>query len=160
MPQEINVKEWLWRYSRMKRHVRRLQGEYDEIVSVQESVSAVTYDGMPNGSGDIRDLSDLMMVRERMRKNLEAATSNMTKAYLEIMQAISQLDTDLKRSVISLRYVQMKDNYKANTFVDVSNIVGYDKSYVVHVHGEALQDLRVIIATLKKSHQIAPNSTK
>ena len=147
---KINVKDWLWRYSKAKRHVRRLQGEYDELISIQESAGAISYDGMPLGSGDNSDLADLMIVRDRMRRNLEKANGQMTAAYLDIMKAISMLDTDLKRSVISLRYLQLKDDYKANTFSEVSNIVGYDKDYIAHVHGDALRDLRTIIPSLKK----------
>ena len=149
---QLNVKDWLWRYRRAKMNVRRLQGEYEELASVQESVGAVTYDGMPH-SGENHDLSDLMAMRDRAISNLIKANHRMTVAYDEITEAISRLDTDLKRSVISLRYLQLHDDYNANTFSDVSRMVGYDKSYIAHVHGDALQDLRAIIPTIQKHNK-------
>lgn len=146
---QIDVKAWLWRYSKEKRNVIRLRGEYDELVSIQESVSAVTYDGMPHGSGDNHDLSDLMIMRDRTRQDLEEATARMTAAFLEIQDAISQLDTELMRSIISLRYVKLKKNYTVTSFPEIAGLVGYDESYVTHVHGDALKELRAIIPRVK-----------
>ena len=143
--QEINVKEWLWRYRNAKLAVQRLQGEYDELVSIQESVGTVNYDGMPHGSGDNHDLSDLMIVRDRMLTNLIRAKHRMTVSYDEITEAISMLDSEVKRSVISLRYIQTKNEYQVNTLADVAEAICYEYSYIRRVHGEALQDLRSII---------------
>lgn len=141
---QFNVKDWLWRYRRAKMNVRRLQGEYEELASVQESVGAVTYDGMPH-SGENHDLSDLMVMRDRVITNLIKANHRMTVAYDEITEAISMLDSEVKRSVISLRYIQTKNEYQVNTLADVAEAICYEYSYIRRVHGEALQDLRSII---------------
>ena len=140
---QFNVKDWLWRYRRAKMNVRRLQGEYEELASVQESVGAVTYDGMPH-SGENHDLSDLMIMRDRAISNLFKANHSMTVAYDEITEAISMLDSEVKRSVISLRYIQTKNEYQVNTLADVAEAICYEYSYIRRVHGEALQDLRSI----------------
>lgn len=141
---KINVKDWLWRYRRAKMNVRRLQGEYEELASVQESVGAVTYDGMPH-SGENHDLSDLMVMRDRAISNLIKANHRMTVAYDEITEAIGMLDSEVKRAVISLRYIQTKNDYQINTLADVAEAICYEYSYIRRVHGEALQDLRSII---------------
>lgn len=149
----IDVKEWLWRYRNAKLAVQRLQGEYDELISIQESVGTVNYDGMPHGSGDNHDLSDLMIVRDRMLTNLIRAKHRMTVSYDEITDAISHLDNELKRSIISLRYVQPKHDNEPNSLSDVADLIKYEYSYVRKVHGEALLDLRIIIPQIAKTHK-------
>ena len=85
-----------------------------------------------------------MVMRDRAITNLIKANHRMTVAYDEITEAISMLDSEVKRSVISLRYIQTKNEYQVNTLADVAEAICYEYSYIRRVHGEALQDLRSI----------------
>lgn len=133
------VKEWLWRYRRAKQEVRRLEGEYAELVSVQESVCAVKQDGMPHGSNPA-DLSNLIIVRDRMLTRLIRAKQNMSTVYCEIMDALDKLD-NLEHTVLSLRYIQLKEDNTARNFNEIASAVCYSLRTVTEAHSTALQKL-------------------
>lgn len=147
--QNIVIKDWLWRYRRAKLEVRRLEGEYQELVSVQESAGAVSYDGMPGG-GKISDMSDLIIVRDRILTKLVNAKARMAAAYVEISNAIAELD-NVEQQILSLRYIQLKEDYKVRDMDEIGTLIVYSPSFVKKKHGEALQKLVPIIARQQKS---------
>ena len=142
------VKDWLWRYRRAKLEVHRLDGEYAELVSVQESAGAMAYDGMPGG-GKITDMSDLMIVRDRILSKLIEAKARMAEAYVEISNAISELE-HTEQQILSLRYIQLKDNYGVRDMDEIARMILYSPSHVKKIHGEALQKLIPIIEKMKR----------
>ena len=146
--QNMEVKEWLWRYRRAKLEVRRLEGEYAELVSVQESAGAMSYDGMPGG-GKITDMSDLMIVRDRILSKLIKAKAKMAEAFVEISNAISQLE-HADQQIMSLRYIQLVDGYGVRDMDEIAAIIVYSPSFVKKKHGEALQKLAPIVFQKKK----------
>lgn len=134
------VKEWLWRYRRAKLNLQRLEGEYAELVSIQESAGAITYDGMPAASGNIADLSNLMVSRDNVLSKVVRAKKQLFDIYFEITSALEELDS-VERDVISLRYIQLKDGYGIRDFDEIADTIKYTKRYVQKVHGFALQKL-------------------
>ena len=141
----LAVKDWLWRYRRAKLELRRLDGEYRELISVQEAASAVQYDGMPKASGNISDLSNLMIARDKMLTRLIRAKEEMTRAYIEITQAIDALDHSVERDIMSYRYIQLVSGYGVMDWKDIASRVGYSTIHVKRVHGIALCKLSKMI---------------
>lgn len=143
------VKDWLWRYRRAKLEVCRLEGEYAEMVSVQESAGAIAYDGMPGG-GKITDMSDLMIVRDRILTKLIKAKTRMAETYVEISNAISELE-HTEQQIMSLRYIQLVDGYGVRDMDEIAKVILYSPSHVKKIHGAALQKLVPIIAKIQKT---------
>lgn len=144
------VKDWLWRYRDAKLELRRLDGEYRELVSAQEAVGAVNYDGMPTMSNSIHDLSDLMVTRDRILSRLIKAKDLTTRTYIEIADAIDQLDYPIEKDVMSYRYIQFPDGYGRMDWDEIAARVHYSCAHVQRVHGIALSKLAVIIRRMAK----------
>lgn len=144
------VKDWLWRYREAKIAIRRLEGEYEELVSIQESAGSIKYDDMPHGSSSNPDLSNLIIVRDQSMTKLIKAKSRAVTAYSEIMNAIEQLDKDVEKEIISLRYVQLHDNLDINSMNDIANIIKYSPDFVKRSHGIALTKLGRIVFPSEK----------
>ena len=143
---EINasVKEWLWRYRKAKLEVLRLESEYEEMRSVQESIKAITYSDMPKGSSSCPDLSRLMIARERLIVSLSKAKQNMLNVHLEIIEAIEKLDDNAEKDIMLLRYVCLKEGYGKNSIEEIADTIKYSPSFVKKKHGSALIKLGVI----------------
>lgn len=142
------VKSWLWRYRDAKLDLRRLDGEYRELVSAQEAAGAISYDGMPTSSNTISDLSDLMVARDRLLSKIIKAKNRMTKAYVEITRAIDQLDYPIEKDIMSYRYIQLPDGYGLMEWQEIADNIRYSSAHVQKVHGIALSKLADIIRNL------------
>lgn len=144
---EINrqVKTWLWRYRYAKLDVVRLDGEYRELLSTQESTGAINYDGMPTGSGKIADLSNLMVQRDNSLTRLNRAICYMSTTREEITDAIDQLAYEKERAVLSLRYVQLKDKYDIRDMCEIASLLGCSESRAKTLHSLGLQNLYPIL---------------
>ena len=146
--QNAYVKDWLWRYRKAKLEVRRLEGEYEELVSIQESAGAVNYDGMPHGS-ESPDLSSLIIMRDSSLSKIIKARRKMADTLAEIIRAIDMLE-DVERDIISLRYVQLVDGFGIRSMEEIADSIKYTSRYVQKIHGVALQKLYSIIPQITK----------
>ena len=138
------VKTWLWRYRYAKLEVRRLEGEYRELVETQESTGAIKYDGMP-ATGNITDLSDIIVQRDRSLTKLNRAISNMCAVRDEITTAIDKLQYEKEKAVLSYRYIQLRGQFEIRSFQEIASILGYSESRVKTLHALGLQNLSPII---------------
>jgi len=141
------TKAWLWRYRMLRLEVRRLKEEYDELVSVQESVGAISYDGMPGGS-KVSDLSDLIVSRQHRLDRIINASSKLSVVNDEISTAISMLSSQPEQDVMSCRYLRLKPNLDSYSITEIADYLGYSVSQTKTVHGAALVNLPGIINTL------------
>ena len=141
------VKAWLWRYRGLRLELRRLQQEYEELVSVQESVSAIRYDGTPGG-GQITDLSNLIVSRSHHIERMMRVSDQLSKANDEISTAISMLDRQAEQDVMSCRYLRLKPNLDSYGINEISDYLGYSLSQTKTIHGAALVKLPGIINAL------------
>lgn len=116
-----------------------LEAEYEALLIAQESARAVRYDGA--GSGEkMADLSDLMVARERIMESLVARRKEMNSSCSEIIDAANELG-GLKRTIIILRYVHLKNGYRVNSLGDIARMLDYSTSHVKRIHQEALEAL-------------------
>ena len=141
------VKSWLWRYRGLRLELRRLQEEYDELVSVQESVSAIRYDGTP-GSSQATDLSSMIVSRSHHIERMARVSERLSVANDEISTAISMLDRQSEQRVMSCRYLRLKTNLESYSIAEVSEYLKFSVSQTKTIHGAALNRLYPIIKTL------------
>ena len=144
------VKDWLWRYRNAKMRVRRLEGEYEELVSIQEAVGSVKYDDMPHAQSGNPGLDNLIITRDNSLSKVIKAKQRAVDVYAEIMDAIEQLDMDREKDIISLHYVQLKDNFDTHSMNEIANIINYSPDYVKRIHGIALVKLSKIVFPSEK----------
>ena len=58
------AKAWLRRYADCVKDMQTIEMQYQELVEAQESTGAIRYSDMPKSSGNQKDLSDYMVIRE------------------------------------------------------------------------------------------------
>jgi len=138
------AKNWLWRYRKAKLDCLGLESEYQAVCATQECAGAVQYTGMPGGSGNISDLSDLMVRREAIMNRLIAKQKEMSNACVEIIGVADRL-SGVGRDIILLRYVRLKDGYRVRSFVEIGRELGYSESQIKRYHSEALQKVEKMI---------------
>ena len=153
---DILIRQWLWRYYDAKRDTIRLEHEYAEIVSIQESAGAISYDGMPACGNTIHDLSDMVLVRDGAISRLLRAKQKQAKCYSEITQAISKLDYSIERDIISMRYTYFSDGGRKTEWEDIAQKFNFSASHVKRVHGIAIQKLIRIVG----KRNLTRNDTK
>ena len=134
----LDTKHWLWRYRDAKKAVRRIEAEYRELVSIQESAGAVSYDGMPKATGNPSDLSGIVIARDNVLSKLIRATRKASNVYSELIGAVEKLDTDIEKDIIFERYVHLKDNCDERDWDDIAASLNYSEQHIYRVHGIAL----------------------
>lgn len=138
------VKSWLWRYRKAKIDVLGLEAEYEALLIAQESAGAMKCDsGQPPTRGP-SDFSGLMVARERIMDCLTERRREMSTACAEIIEAAGTLD-GVERTIVILRYVHLRDGYRANSLPEIANMIGYSTSQVKRFHGSALDNLGKMI---------------
>lgn len=150
-----NIKAWLWRYRYAKLEVRRLEGEYRELVETQESTGAINYDGIGGSSGSIADLSSFMVQRDESLAKLNRAIAHMCMVRAEITDAISKLSYEKERTVLSLRYIQLRDQFEIRSMSEIAARMNCSESRAKTLHSLALQNLSEV---LKKGIEGANNT--
>lgn len=133
------TKNWLWRYRKAKIDVLGLEAEYEALLVAQESAGAMRYDG-GRSSARPSDLSDLMIARERVMDRLIKRRRDMSTACFEIIEAAGHLE-GVERTVVILRYIHLRDGYRANSLPDIANMMGYSTSQIKRFHGSALEKI-------------------
>lgn len=142
------VKKWLRRYREAKLDARRVREEYLELLTVQESIKAIRYDGQLGGHGK-KDLSDLITAREGKERNIARANAKVVYCYEQITKAISMLEYQTERDVMSARYVQLKDGYDFWSMKEIGDQLHYSERYTQTLHGLALKNLEPIIRRIE-----------
>ena len=155
----ILIRRWLWRYHDAKHDVIRLEYEYKEMVEIQESAGAISYDGMPGGSGEPSDLSALILARDEAISRLLRAKNKQARIFSEISKAVSKLDYAIERDIISMRYLTFLDGFQKVDWTHIASSTGFSDAHVKRVHGIAIQKLINIVGT-KELRKLILNDTK
>ena len=139
------VKKWLDRYRKKKRETIRLKLEYDELVSSQEAVSAVNYDGIhvQSGGDNGSDLANLMISRDYHLTKIIKAQAQLEEIRTEISNALEQLDED-EAEVMSYRYLQL-DGTEQRTWEEICVLTHFSWRKAHGLHSDALDTLAQII---------------
>lgn len=153
------IRCWLWRYYDAKHDVIRLQYEYNEMAELHASVGGISYDGMPGPSGDIADLSNMLIVKEEALKKLLLAKNRQARVLSEISEAIAKLDYAIERDIVSMRYLTFQEGCQKNDWAHISDSLGFSEVHVKRVHAIAIDKLITIVGTAKLKKMIL-NDTK
>ena len=135
-----------------KREVRRLEQEYEELVSSQEGVSAVAYDGIRvmSGGDNSADLANMMISRDSNLTRLIRAKKKLEETRNEISGVITQIqDTDgckaeIIRTVLSHRYILL-DGYNQEKWEKICIDVDVSWSRVHKYHSAGLKALGTLL---------------
>ena len=149
------TKRWLRRYREAKLDARRIREEYLELLAVQETIKAVRYDGQPGGGSGKQDLSDLIVTREGMERRIEKANKKVVYCYEQITKAISMLEYQTEKDVMSARYIRLKDGYDFWSMKEIGDQLHYSERYAQTIHGLALKNIEPIIRKLESQGRTA-----
>lgn len=132
------VKEWLRRYRDAKTERQRLEAELAEIRESTSGAKAIEYTGMPKGSKTITDLSDTVVIYERLLEQIRRQREKQLAILEEVKTSIDRVESPMERQVLSLRYISLL------TWEQVASAAGYSEQRIYQIHGDALQSLRKI----------------
>lgn len=124
-------KEYLMSYLPYKRMAENAERMLEELKIKKMFPGMSTGDGLPGGSR-ISDMSDYMVEEEKLTENILKKKSEYIAKYTEIYNAIHALDA-IHAEILEQKYLNRLN------FADVCKEVGYEKTKVYQLHGEALR---------------------
>lgn len=130
-------KEYLMRYRKIKREIRRLTAEIQELRLLKMYPSGGNRDGMPRGSGQ-RDLSDYMAAVDKKERELTERRKAAWDLFDEITDCIDALKEEDEREVLVMRYIV------GMRWEDIAGQMGYATSHVYKLHGRGLKNLKFL----------------
>lgn len=128
-------KEYLNRYRKHGRKIKRIESEIEEIRAMKLYPS-VNNDGMPHGSSQ-KDLSDYAAELTAKEEELYREGVEQVKSYKDITWKINQLEDENERDVLFYRYV------KSKSWWEISELMGYTERWITELHGRALAHLKM-----------------
>ena len=128
-------KEYLLKYRRHGRKIRRIESEIEEIRSMKLYPS-IDNDGMPHGA-DLNDLSNYAAELTDKEDKLYQEGVEHVKAYKEITYEINQLKDENERDVLFYYYI------KGFTWWEIAKEMGYSERQIHRFHGNALKNLQI-----------------
>ncbi len=128
-------KEYLRKYRKHGRKIKRIESEIEEIRSMKLYPS-MNSDGMPHGS-DQTDLSDYAAELTEKEDKLYLEGVEQVKAYKDITYKIEQLKDETERDVLYYRYI------KSKSWWEIAELMGYTERWVQELHGKALKHLKI-----------------
>ena len=118
-----------------------------QILSVQSSPKAIAYGGTP-GSGNLTDLSDMIVSRKYLEDRIESKKRDADRACTELLKAIEMLGDTVQREIVSMRYFRLKEDCSFYNIDEIADRLHYSDSLVKAEHGAALTALVPIINAL------------
>ena len=104
--------------------------------------SAITYDGMPHGSGSNADLSDYAAKLESMRDRYRAKRDEILQKLEEIDRAISAIPEAKYRILLRERYINL-NGIKLKSWSEIASVINYTEETAKNLHGEALKAFEI-----------------
>ena len=129
-------KEYLRGYRTNRRRVNRIDGEVTELRELAKSVKATDYSGMPQGSGNQKDLSDELARIELLEKKLGEEKEKCIESYIAVEKQIKTVQNEDENDVF-YRYV------KGLRWWEIAELMGCTDRWVHKLHGKALQHLKI-----------------
>ena len=128
-------KEYLWKYRRHGRRIKRIESEIEEI-RLMMLYPSMNNDGMPHGSNQ-KDLSDYAAELTEKEERLYREGVDRVKSYKDINSKINQLKDENERDVLYYRYIKDKNWW------EIAVLMGYSERQIYRFHGNALKNLRI-----------------
>ena len=132
------AKAWLRRYEACVKDLETIEIQYMELVGKQESTGAIEYSDMPKAHGNISDLSDYMVLREKEQKKYWKARYKKLRTGTEIKNAINALPESDERMLMTLRYINLL------RWEEIVYRMGKSWKCIVHdLHSKALSEIKI-----------------
>lgn len=128
-------KEYLRKYRKHSRKIKRIESEIEEIRSMKLYPS-MDSDGMPHSS-DQKDLSDYAAELTDKEDKLYQEGVRQVKAYKNITYRISQIEDENERDVLYYYYIKSKNWW------EIAELMGYTERHVKRIHGNALKNFKL-----------------
>lgn len=128
-------KEYLMFYLPYKRMVENAESQLESLRIKKMYPGMNSGDGLPHGSR-AADMSDYMAAEESLLENIMKKRSEYIKKYTEIYDAIHALDA-IHAEILELKYLDRLN------FTEICKRIGYEKTKVYQLHGEALRMLAI-----------------
>ena len=129
-------KKYLKSYDHLRRREQELKEEIEELRS-RYTGKAITYTDMPKGMCD-QDLSDYAAEADQLERTLRSMQQRAVKLYLQISNAIEDVEDIRERQVLRIRYLQGIKDWDA-----IGDKMGYSRIHTLRIHGDALQHFKV-----------------
>ena len=140
-PENEAKKRYLLQYRWGKIELKQV--EHDIIRMQLEALpSAITYDGMPHGSGNNPDLSDYAAKLESMRDRYRAKRDQILAKLEEIDRAISAIPEAKYRILLRERYINL-NGIKLKSWSEIASVINYTEESAKNLHGEALKAFEI-----------------
>lgn len=128
-------KEYLRRYQKHVRKIKRIESDLEEI-KLMKRYPSMSNDGMPRGTNN-SDLSSYAAVLDKKERELVRERYLRIKDYSEISKQIELLENIQERDVLHYRYIKGLDWWK------VAEIMNYSERQIHRFHGNALLHFRI-----------------
>ena len=136
-PENEAKKEFLSRY---RWGVQALEEIDNEINACRLGAlpGAISYDGMPHGSGDMSDLSDYAVKLDGLIMKFRLKRESLIDELHEISSAIEAVEDPRCNILLRYRYIQLKK------WEDIATYMNYHVDYVKReLHGYALSQFKL-----------------
>ena len=106
-PENAEKKAFLESYKRQKEKVKRIEEKIAEC-RLKELPGAITYTGMPHGSGSNRDLSDYASKLDGLQRELRSARANLDAVKQAVSWSIMAVPDPKCRELLWRRYIRLE----------------------------------------------------
>ena len=130
-------KEYLREYRSSRRRINRIDEEITELNELAASVKPIDYSGMPQGSGNQKDLSDELARIDSLAEKLGKEKEGCIETYISIEKQMKEVKNEDENDVLFYRYV------KGLRFWEIAEIMGYSEQWIHKLHGRALGHLKL-----------------
>ena len=132
-PENAEKKAFLESYKRQKEKVKRIEEKIAEC-RLKELPGAITYTGMPHGSGSNRDLSDYASKLDGLRRELRSARANLDAIKQAVSRSVMAVPDPKCRELLWRRYILLEGWRR------IADEMGCHKNHAKgKLHGAALE---------------------
>lgn len=115
-------------YRRIVQQERAIREEIDELTLLKSP----RLDGMPRGSPDPKDLSEIVSLADGLFDRWQKLLTKKHAALSAITDALERMPSETEKTLLMLRYIS------GLTFEQVAVEMGYSWRHTLRIHGQAL----------------------
>ena len=121
-------KKILMSYKRLAQQEKAIIEQIDELTLLKSP----RLDGMPHGSPDPKDLSEIVSLADRLFDRWQKLLTKKHAALSAITDALERMPSETEKTLLMLRYIS------GLTFEQVAVEMGYSWRHTLRIHGQAL----------------------
>ena len=136
-PENEQKKRYLLQYQWGKVELKQVESDIIRM-QLEALPSAITYDGMPHGSGSNADLSDYAAKLDAMRDHYRTKRDEILCKLEEIDRAISAIPEAKYRILLRERYINL-NGIRLKSWREIADVINFTEESAKNLHGEALR---------------------